>query len=343
MPNYENITKPIVFLGLGRSGTSAITEILATHPEIDNVGEVSPILFDIHWGVKRAMMNMRYPSPIEGKRNRADLPSHAVRDFFLRNFYSDKKAWVIKPIGLFGRIKDAFEGRSSDAEFEAWCFNVLFECFPEAQVYTIVRDPLSYAKSARRYWGSPANSVANDVAFMSLLLASGKIQPDRLLKFTDFVADRLGVLDTIIANAGLEAHVFKGSDLNLHYAAEQGKPTTGAVLDAIPPFSPAELSMILQRVGASYEPFLDKARSFVPVKPEPTDVEAPDLHEMHQRLSDEFLFLKAQVDGLVQLVNIKEDIIQDILGWNKTLEEKTIRFANALLENGIPVPPISGP
>jgi hypothetical protein len=332
MPNAENIRRPIVFLGLGRSGTSAVTQILGTHPEIDTVGEVSPILFDVHWGVNLAMNNMRFPSPVEGQGGRLELPGSAVREFFLRNFHSDKKAWVIKPIGLIGRIKDIFQHRSSDANFVSWCFNVLFECFPEAQIYTIVRDPLSYARSARRYWASPVEGVANDVAFMSLLLASGKIQPDRVYKFAEFVANRRGILDTIVANAGLEAHMFNESDLGMHYAAEQGGST------AIPPFSPDEISTILRNVGASYEPFLDETRTFVPDESAPDDGEQQDYADMYKRLSAEFLFLQGQVGGLQQLANQKEESIQKLIGWNKILEDKTIRFANALLEHGIPVP-----
>lgn len=339
MPNSENIRKPIVFLGLGRSGTSAITEILSTHPDIDNVGEVSPIMFDIHWGVKKAMMNMRYPSPVEGKIARADLPSHAVREFFLRNFHSDKKAWVIKPIGLFGRIKDTFEGRSSDEDFTAWCFDVLFECFPEAQVYTIVRDPLSYAKSARRYWASPARGVSNDLAFMSLLLGSGRLPPQNVYKFKDFTNNRLSLINSVVAAAGLGSHQFNEADLERHYAAIQGRAGAVEPEDTIPPFSDQDLARILNSAGEAYEPYLEEARSFIPELQDEPEKENQDFAEMYYDLSDEFLFLKTIADGLERSVNQKEEIIQDLIGWNKTLEEKTIRFAKALEENGIPIPP----
>lgn len=339
MPNSENIKRPIVFVGLGRSGTSAVTEILSTHPDIDNVGEVSPIMFDIHWGVKNAMMNMRYPSPIQGKIPRTDLPSHAVREFFLRNFHSDKKAWVIKPIGLVGRVKDAFEGRPSNEDFTAWCFNVLFECFPEAQIYTIVRDPLSYAKSARRYWASPARGVSNDITFMSLLLDSGRLQSQHVYKFEDFVNNRLGIINTVVANAGLDAHVFKESDLEHHYAAEQGRAFNGTAQDKIPPFTQAEFTEILRSVGPVYEPFMKEARSFAPSAQEGEEEGLQDFGLMYRELSAEFLFLKGKADGLEQLVNQKEEIIQDLLGWSAALTEKVERFGNALTENGIPIPP----
>lgn len=323
MPNPSNIERPIAFLGLGRSGTSAITEIMSHHPQIDNVGEVSPVIWDICEGVRLANMNMRHPTPREGSLSRSSLAASAVRGFFLGNYHSERSSWVMKPIGPISRVRDRFASRASDEEFLDWYFGVFDDCFPEARIYCLVRDPIQYARSARRYWGASFRAVMDDLAFMSVILKSGRLPPDRFISMGAFREAPADIIARILRECGLDEHTFDEALYGVQYAAEQGKAIAGESGGTdIPPFTTAEERKLWSVVGEEYRPFLSAAWKFddAPKDDEPDSV--VDYRQRYLALVDEFNFLKTKGAGLEKLVNEKEDIVQNLLTWTKSLEAK---------------------
>jgi hypothetical protein len=373
VPNSANIKRPIIFLGLGRSGTSAITEILSHHPQIDNIGEVSPVIWDVYDGVRLANMNMRYPTPVSGTISRSELAARAVRGFFQENYHSEKVAWVIKPIGPIGHVREAFEARSSDALFLDWYFGALEDCFPEASIFCLVRDPIQYTRSARRYWGASFGHVSDDLKFMSTILRSGRVAADRFIPMKVLRDSPKETVARILKESGLEPYDFPEKLFSVQYAAEQGKAIAGTAKESpVEPFAPAQERRFFETIGDEYRPFMaqDWALSDFPgdVEEEAVDV---DYRSAYRALIDEFNFLKTKAAGLENLVHEKEDIVANLLAWTKTLEgkakdrdnlvkeredvianlltwvkileTKAERFADAMREANVPFPVISEP
>lgn len=331
MPNAANIDRPIVFLGLGRSGTSAITEMLSHHPAIDNVGEVSPVIWDLIEAVRIAAPNMRYPSSAASTLSRSDLPARAVRQFFLDNFHSDKPAWVIKPIGPMSRTREAFENRVSDEMFLEWFFGALDECFPEARIFSLVRDPLEYARSARRYWGASFRHTADNIRFMSALLDSGRLSGGNVISMADFRAKPRETLASVIAACDLEEYEFPAEVLDVRYAAEQGRAYSGERSETVvEPFSVDEERRLLSLAGSEYRRFLSRDWNLGPLADEWDPDEDMDFKASYYDLVDEYNFCRVSAAGMEKLINEKEDIIQDLLGWVKILENKAERLAEDL-------------
>lgn len=328
MPNQTNIQRPITLIGLGRSGTSAMTEILSYHPDIDNIGEGSPMVWDIYESVRLASLNMRYPTSLHKDITRKSLPEKAVCDLFLSSFYSDKPAWVVKLIGPIGRMTDLFDSRESDEAFVDWYFGTLNACFPQAHILTIVRDPIEYARSARRYWGTSFKNVIRDLQFMSVLLRSGRLEDSNILSFSEFRRAPQATINSIIDQCGLASLDFPEAAFSTQYAANQGKAVGGEAQDLayVSPFTFEEEVLITRAIGPEYERFLTKDTLAISSNEINSTVEMEssnfDYKKSYLSLIDEFNFLKAQTGGLERLVNEKEDLIQKYSQWTKVLEKK---------------------
>jgi hypothetical protein len=318
--------------------------MLDRHPEIDNIGEVSPVIWDIHQGVKLAALNMRYPTPLAEDVTRVALPGHAVRQFFIENFHSEMKAWVIKPIGLIGKVRQAFADRHSDEQFVEWFMAALRDCFPNASVYTLVRDPLEYANSARRYWGATIDNVRHDLEFMSALLQFGGLTEDQVIPFADFRKNQASYIGRIISEAGLPPIELAEEVLGKRYAAEQGKAVQdgSAVADAIADLTASEKAYLLTACGEEYDRFLSDPRDMADAPVDSPMEDETDYRDRYMALTGEFQFLKVRAEGLETLVNEKEDIVQKLLRWTKILDRKAETFAKALREANVPLPPIVG-
>jgi hypothetical protein len=344
MPNSANILNPVTFLGLGRSGTSAITEILSHHPQIEVVGETAPVIWDVYEAVSSASFNMRSPNSENAPIKRNELPARSVRDFFLANFFSTKEVWVFKPIGQTGLVSDRLLNKSSGEEFIQWYFEAFQRCFPEALVFSLVRDPLEYARSARRYWGASFSNVKLDIEFMSLILSSGKIDESNVIDLDLFKQNPRSVLNSILSKCSVSAHEFEDGLFSKSYARSQGVYSDGENLSfRAPPFSTEEEKLLLSFVGGEYRKYM-KSEAHELLRTSDSDIANRDVNidfkESYYSLVDEYVFLKSKIDGLQNSVNTKEDTIQDLLHWIKILEIKSNEYASVLSDNQIPVPSI---
>ncbi|WP_193143402.1 sulfotransferase [Fluviibacterium sp. MJW13] len=62
MPNRTNLTAPICLVGLGRSGTTLVTNIFRRHPGFQSLGETANLVYSTFRHIEKSL-------PISGPRN----------------------------------------------------------------------------------------------------------------------------------------------------------------------------------------------------------------------------------------------------------------------------------
>jgi len=202
-----------------------------------------------------------------------------------------------------------------------------------------VRDPMEYAQSARRYWRASVPDIILDIQFMGALLRSGEIVQDNFIAFDAFTKDQEPYLEKIVSAAGIEDAHYRGTYKDKRFASSQGKAMveqSGSTSG--PTLSPEDLQRIWRAIPEGYGPYLTSDAP-AEVSDASDEDDSRDYRADYQALCEEYEFLQAKAEGLESLANTKEDSIQELLAWIRELESKAERFAGALNQHGIPIPP----
>lgn len=108
--------------------------------------------------------------------------SLAVRSVFLTLFASEKPIWFHKPIGI---PQELLKKIAIIGEYEAldWYWTVLTETFPEAQFFTILRNPYDVAISSKAFWRFDESFIWKCMRIMANLIMHPKSRIDYAISF----------------------------------------------------------------------------------------------------------------------------------------------------------------
>lgn len=147
MPNRDNLTRPVCLVGLGRSGTTLITNIFRRHPDFQSLGETANLVFSTYYHIEKSL-------PITGPRNAERSDQIAARDcvykILLDLYASRRPLWFQKPILVPSVISMS---RQNIAEFGTWYWSASHTLFPEGRFFTVMREPADVLKSSMIRWG----------------------------------------------------------------------------------------------------------------------------------------------------------------------------------------------
>lgn len=178
MPHQGNVRAPISLVGLGRSGTTLVTNVFRAHPGVQALGETGNAVYSTFYHLEKAF-------PLCGPRE-TDLPhaeaaALAVHAMLQRVFPSDRPVWFHKPIML----PDVSRELGDTGAFITWYWRVSHLVFPQGRFFTIIREPRELAASFMTRWNT---SEAKTMAYMrdvySLLLAP-ESRVELVLSFAD--------------------------------------------------------------------------------------------------------------------------------------------------------------
>lgn len=188
MPNRANITRPIVLIGVGRSGTSLVSRLFDLHPECSMVGETANLIFGPWQAV--AVSSSTIAPLVEHDRwvSEDERAGRVVRETFLTCFPDDRAYWMQKPIGVPRAVADRFENIAS-AEAAAWYWRVMQSAFPDARFIGILRHPCDVVLSGREWWGFSESSLWFGLAALSGYLTHPDSPVHHVLRYERLVAD----------------------------------------------------------------------------------------------------------------------------------------------------------
>ncbi len=142
MPHAQNVRRPIVMVGTGRSGTSWLMDMMFRHPDVDVVvdntllGAIYRDAYNSWW----TPAYLRVHCAESSERRQAQVAA-AVRDATNAMFPGSRAAWVTKAI--WDQTKPSFGGVPNDFRLAA---------FPEARYLHFCRNPLTCVPSIREYF-----------------------------------------------------------------------------------------------------------------------------------------------------------------------------------------------
>lgn len=146
MPNLANITKPILVIGPGRSGSSWLVDILAQHPAVQPLTEnslITTMFAELHqswWSDDWGWLCD------EAERDRRI--TRGLRNLYCELFPASEPMWVMKML---------WRGRP-------WDF--VHQLFPDALYLHIVRHPCTAIPSMMEYMGSK-NPVWQELSYVT--------------------------------------------------------------------------------------------------------------------------------------------------------------------------------
>lgn len=190
MPDRQNIDAPITLVAHGRSGTSAIMQILGAHPDVEVCGETQALLSGVWHSAERLKGIVRPDQTLGEDADHAERCALAVRAAFLSMFPpTGSPRWMHKPIGIPwvfdapGMRERPFPQRS------AWYWDALARTFPRGTVLTVLRHPYDVVLSAEAYWGTPHAQTWRGLVRMARLLTHRDAPVGFAVSFRRLAAD----------------------------------------------------------------------------------------------------------------------------------------------------------
>jgi hypothetical protein len=192
MPNPTNIGSPVCLVGLGRSGTTLVTRIFRRHPDFQALGETSNLIFGTYNTIEQSV-------PFCGPRFRAlpekDAPREAVYAMLYSLYHSQRPRWFHKPIGIPNIHQDE-QARAS------WYWSAFDILFPNARVFTVLRDPSEVAASSVARWGGTTATMLGRMRSVYNLLLAPQSKLQMVMDFNDFTNSPEKAVEKLLAFAG---------------------------------------------------------------------------------------------------------------------------------------------
>lgn len=203
MPNARNVERPITLMGLGRSGTTLVTNIFKRHPQTQAIGETANFVYSTYYHVLNAL-------PVCGERKaRESLEEAAARSvhaMLVRTFPSRKAAWFHKPIRMplvsqrFGRQPQHF------SKFADFYWEATEALFPGGRFLTVLRDPEEVLISSLTRWKMPPAAAVKMLDDNYQLMLHEKSRVGLHLSFEDLATDGEATVRRLLGFAGVSYH-----------------------------------------------------------------------------------------------------------------------------------------
>ncbi|WP_170866002.1 sulfotransferase [Rhizobium sp. NFR03] len=174
----------MTLISFGRSGTSLISSVLDQHREVEFVGETAQTIFFAWMAAEQSSGVVRMNADRNQVFDRNAFSARAVQGLFSHLFPSQKRFWLHKPIG----IPQAIWHYAGD-DFPAWYWNVLHQSFPGSRMFTILRNPVDVAVSARLYWGFDSEEIVQQLAQMAELIIHPYASVSFAVNYHDFASE----------------------------------------------------------------------------------------------------------------------------------------------------------
>lgn len=168
MSHGAALSPPITLIGVGRTGTSAIQALVASHEEIKVVGETAPLIFDFF----ELMVKLSENSAFREDDGNTDWEFifRQIRKTYYDIYGSLEGKWFQKPIGLPRVYEEVLSiGVSIDAISERY-WQVFRGVFPASKVALVLRDPCDNIVSIIKFAGeTPEKAVLNYFNMLTIL------------------------------------------------------------------------------------------------------------------------------------------------------------------------------
>lgn len=187
---------PIFILGLPRSGSTLVDQILASHPLVEGVGELQDLQVIADWVAMQGAREQQYPDPLAAmprasaeKLGRDYLDWTRPRRRLGRSHFTDKAPWNFQHIGLIRLI------------------------LPNARIVDVRRHPMGCCVAAFRQHFSQGWDFAYDLAdlgryyadYVELMAHYDTVLPGRIHRviYERLVADTEGEVRRLLDGLGL--------------------------------------------------------------------------------------------------------------------------------------------
>ena len=196
MPNRENIRRPITLVGAGRSGTTLLTDVFRAHPDCESLGETGDAIFSCYHHLQSTLP---FCGPFFDAENASGLAREAVYASLLSFATSERARWFHKPIHV-PKVHRLFD----DTEvFLRWWWEAQRTLFPEALVFTVLRDPSDVVVSSMRRWNRSLERAVGELELLYRWLLHESSCCRFALRFEELVDEPERSVRALLGRVGL--------------------------------------------------------------------------------------------------------------------------------------------
>ena len=252
--DFQNVERPITLLGMGRSGTTVISEAFKHRSDFEDLNETGGLIFGVWQSAESTFVPLKAQVWKSFKNNPDAKNAHFVRTCICSLSSLNTPHWFHKPAGLpFSHLDlSNVQGKRTkhgDIPID-WYWTVLTKSFPQSKYIMPVRNPFDVAISRHRHSGWPLESVITLYARNVELLTERLDIFSTIIKFEELHNNFAETMEKLCYDLKLE---FDPAMLNAkdNYAAPLAKATgptktykdQWSVFDGMP-VNEAELSSI---------------------------------------------------------------------------------------------------
>ncbi|OLP56956.1 hypothetical protein BJF92_20790 [Rhizobium rhizosphaerae] len=257
MPNPANINTPFTLISFGRSGTSLVSSVLDHHPAVDFIGETAQTIFFGWMAAEQSNGVVRRNVDRDQVFDLDAFCARAVQGLFSHLFPSEKRFWLHKPIG----IPQAIWHFAGD-DFPAWYWNVLHQSFPGSTTFTILRNPMDVAVSARLYWGFDSEEIVQQLAQMAELIIHPHSSVRFAVNYHDFARDPATQVPKLCEQLGIDYQPQMLDAFKIKHV--EHRQDAGAIETAVEEIlAVQDLERYLERIAAMWRTFGPEPGSFL--------------------------------------------------------------------------------
>lgn len=182
MPNQENIDRPITLVGPGRSGTTLLTNVFRTHSGCESLGETGDVLFSTYYHVHATLPIC---GPFFASANAETHARGAVHTMLRSLASSDRPHWFHKPIRVLA-VRRLF---GDDEAFMRWWWDAHAALFPDARIFTVLRDPRDVVASSMTRWSFTREQAVDNLRLLYRWLLHERSRCAFAIRFDELVGD----------------------------------------------------------------------------------------------------------------------------------------------------------
>jgi hypothetical protein len=180
MPNLRNISKPLLLISYGRSGTSLVQAAFEERGDCFTCGETADLITKIWSGVEHSHNDL-IVNVADGTFSTHQHCALAIQSVFLSLFASEKPLWFQK-LSVSREWADKIGLIGEDAAAD-WYWRVITETFPEARCFTILRNPYDVVVSAKAYWNLEDSEIWEAMRVMANFILHPKSRIQHAISF----------------------------------------------------------------------------------------------------------------------------------------------------------------
>ncbi len=234
------VSRPIILIGCGRSGSTLFTRVLNAHPDVQFLGETDFLVARVWREVWENRFWLHAEHNIRGDLAsahgpRVEIPAPALHAAKERAARSVRMLFAeileLDPASAAWGYKEVWNGNDAVAQVPWSIYHTLF---PGARWVHLVRNPFSFAKSSAR-WNQlslTADLLAEELRHWRQVVEWSQQLKDRegffAIRYEDLVTSPEACLTPILASAGVSWHEDCTRELSRRTMVSKGWPSLTA-------------------------------------------------------------------------------------------------------------------